>query len=237
MKLQVGKETVLIISDTQIPFHHPDAFEFLKALKKQYKPTQVVHIGDVLDQHALSFWDQDPDGLSAGQELEASREHLEKLYKLFPKVKVCTANHDCRVYRKAVKAGIPKAYLKDYNEWFGAPKGWEWDDRHVIDGIVYTHGDSGGGGIYAARKQAEQNMRSTVIGHFHSNFQIHYMANSDELVFGMGVGSLIDHKAYAFNYGKKMLRKCIMGTGVVVKGLPVLHPMLLNEKGRWIGEL
>lgn len=237
MKLKIGKETVLVISDTQIPFHHPDTFKFLQALKDEYKPTQVVHIGDVLDQHAMGFWDSDPDGMSAGDELKASRKYLEQLYKMFPKVKVCTSNHDCRVYRKAIKYGIPRAYMRDYREWFDAPKGWEWNDRFIIDGIIYAHGDGGSGGQYAAKVQAAKNMRSTVIGHFHSNMHIHYMANQDELVFGMNVGSLVDHKAYAFEYGRKMITKSIMGTGLVVRGLPVLHPMLLNKNGRWIGRL
>lgn len=237
MQLNIGKEVVLVISDTQFPFHHPDTFDFLQALKDEYKPTKIVHIGDVLDQHAMGFWDSNPDGMSAGDELEAARPHLERLYEMFPEVMVCTSNHDCRVYRKALSHGIPTAYLKSYREWFNAPDGWTWDDRFVIDEVVYTHGDGGSGGMYAAKNQAAVNMRSTVIGHFHSNFQLMYMANSDSLVFGMGVGSLINHKAYAFQYGQKCPRKSIIGTGMVVQGLPVLHPMVLNKEGRWIGHL
>ena len=45
-------KSVLVISDLHIPYHHPDAFKFLAALKKKYKPDLVVNIGDEIDQHS-----------------------------------------------------------------------------------------------------------------------------------------------------------------------------------------
>ena len=55
-------ECVLVISDLHIPYHHPQSFDFLKAIKKKYKDIDlVVNIGDELDQHGLSFHDTDPD--------------------------------------------------------------------------------------------------------------------------------------------------------------------------------
>ena len=39
-------ERILVISDMHVPFHHPDAFDFLRALKKKYKPDRIVCIGD-----------------------------------------------------------------------------------------------------------------------------------------------------------------------------------------------
>ena len=42
-------KSVLVISDLHIPYHHPQAFDFLKALKAKYKPDHVVNIGDELD--------------------------------------------------------------------------------------------------------------------------------------------------------------------------------------------
>ena len=62
-------KSILVISDLHIPYHHRDSFEFLKALKKKYKPDLVVNIGDEIDCHALSFHDSNPDLPSAGDEL------------------------------------------------------------------------------------------------------------------------------------------------------------------------
>ena len=37
---------ILVISDTHIPYHHKDSIDFLKAIKRKYKPDRVIHIGD-----------------------------------------------------------------------------------------------------------------------------------------------------------------------------------------------
>ena len=59
-------QSILVISDQHMPYEHPDMFEFLEAVKKKYKPTLVVNIGDEVDKHALSFHDSDADLPSAG---------------------------------------------------------------------------------------------------------------------------------------------------------------------------
>ena len=66
-------DRILCISDLHIQAHHPQSFDFLKALKKKIKPDLVVNGGDELDKHALSFHDSDPDLPSAGDELRISK--------------------------------------------------------------------------------------------------------------------------------------------------------------------
>jgi predicted phosphodiesterase len=61
---------ILVISDQHMPFQHPDMFDFLSAIKKRYKPTRIVNIGDEIDNHDLSFHDSDKDLPSAGYELK-----------------------------------------------------------------------------------------------------------------------------------------------------------------------
>ena len=74
-------KSILIISDTHIPYHHPDLIPFLKAVKKEYKPDKIVHIGDEIDKHAMSFHDSDPDLPSAGDELKLSLPVIKELEK------------------------------------------------------------------------------------------------------------------------------------------------------------
>jgi hypothetical protein len=62
------EKCILVISDQHMPYHHPQMMDFLKAIKKKYKPTRIVNIGDELDHHAMSFHDSDPDLPSAGDE-------------------------------------------------------------------------------------------------------------------------------------------------------------------------
>lgn len=236
LKENIKKNTVLVISDTQFPFQHKDTFTFLAAVAKKYKPTQVVHIGDEVDLAAMSDFDHDPDGYSAGHELTKALESMRILYKMFPKVKVCISNHTARPFRKAFKHGIPKAFLKGYHEFMEAPKGWSWSDKWEIDGVIYEHG-IGQSGVLGALKAATGNMQSTVIGHLHAFAGISYSANPRHLIFGFNVGCLIDIHAYAFAYGKHFKQKPIIGCGVVIEGIPTFVPMQLTEKGRWTGKL
>jgi hypothetical protein len=233
-------ETVLVISDLQIPFQHKDTFEFLHAVKTAYKPTEVVNIGDEVDMHALSDYVHDPDGYSPGHELEAALEVLhEELYSCFPKSKVCISNHTSRPFRRAEACGIPRKFLRDYAEFLEAPEGYEWRDYWIIDGVRYEHGDAlqGGVGATATRNAPLRNMRSTVFGHFHSNAGIQYVASPEALYFGFNVGCLIDFKAYAFKYAHKTKNRPVLGCGIVDEGIPTFVPMLLDKRGRWVGRL
>ena len=228
------KHRVLVIPDTQAPFQHADTLPFLYAVKKKYRTNKVVHLGDEMDFHALSDYNHDPDGYSAGHELERGLEFMHLLYDMFPNVDVCTSNHTARPFRKAYKHGIPKAFLRDYHEFLEAPKGWKWADKHVIDGVIYEHGE-GQSGANGALKAALGNMQSTCIGHLHAFAGIQWSANPRHLVFGFNVGCLIDKDAYAFAYGKHFKNKPIIGCGVVLEGIPLFVPMQLDKKGRWTG--
>jgi hypothetical protein len=235
MILKPGKLNVLVISDLQIPFHHKDAFEFLQWIVKEYGPfDEVVCIGDEIDNHALSSYEHNPDGYSAGHELEYALSFLHELYIIFPTVKVVTSNHTARPFRQAYKHGIPRAFLKDYKEFLQAPEGWEWRDHWIVDGVYYFHGE-GVGGVSPALNAVRKYMRPIVFGHTHAGAGIHYLASSTELMFGFDVGCLIDNDTYAFEYGKHFANKPIIGTGIILKGVPQFIPMLLDEEGRWLG--
>lgn len=229
-----GKQTVLVISDTHEPFAHKDALDFLRWAKQKYQPTQVVHIGDEIDAHALGDWEHDPDGYSAGHELKVGLERMKEYYKLFPKVLACRSNHTDRPLRQAFSAGIPLAYMREHKEFMQAPKGWEWKDQHEIDGVMYEHG-IGFSGYNGALNCALKNGCPTVIGHIHSHAGILYSADSRRIIFGCNVGCLIDKDAYAFRYGKNLKHKPILSVGIIKKGVPMILPMLLDSSGRWLG--
>lgn len=239
MQLKTNKEKVLVIPDLQIPYEHKDALRFVQTVHDEIVPdaTRIVCIGDEVDQHALSRFDPDPDADGAGPELLLAVRRLRRWYDAFPEVDVCMSNHTRRVYKKAFHAGIPEAYLRPVNEWIEAPEGWIWHEREVVvGGVRYEHGDAQGG-MYAARTLAVRNRQSTVIGHHHSHGGINYIANDDELIFGMNAGCLIDIRSPAFKYAKLAAFKPTLGCGVVINGVPYWIPMLTRKNGRWTGEL
>jgi len=76
---------------------------------------------------------------------------------------------------------------------------------------------------------------SCVQGHFHESMSVQYWGNPLGLYWSMQVGCLIEKRSLAFEYCKNNLKRPLIGIGVIKNGLPVLEPMILNEKGRWVG--
>lgn len=230
-------KSVLVISDLHIPYHHPDAFDFLKALKKKYKPDLIVNIGDELDHHAISMHEHNPDLLSAGDELKASRVYIRELEQIFPEMSLVHSNHSSLVYRRALKYGLPKDYLRSYNEFLGVGKGWTWVDDLTItlsdnSRCFFTHGLSAN-----VLQVAMQYGMNTVQGHYHTKFSIGYYSNPDALIWGMQVGCLIHQKSMAFDYAKNFKSRFVVGCGMIIEGQPKLMPMVLKEDGRWIQKI
>ena len=227
---------ILVISDLHIPYHHKDSFDFLRAVKKQYKPDKIINIGDLLDFHAINMHTHDPDLYSPGHELAKSKEYVKELESIFPVVTEVDSNHSSMVYRRALKYGMSREFLKDYGDFLGT-KHWDWvDDLTLTMGnkqrCFFTHGRS------ADILKVSQTMgMSAVQGHYHTKFLISWWANPDNLFFGMNVGCLINQKSLAFAYAKNFKTRFILGCAVVLDGIPRLLPMVLDDDGNWIKKL
>lgn len=228
---------ILVISDMHIPYHHKDAFKFLGKLKKVFKPTRVINIGDEVDNHGISFHDSDPDLMSAGDELIASRKYIKQLEKMFPRMDLVHSNHGSLSYRRGKAGGIPRHFLREYDDVLGVGKGWKWHEEIVVNvsehqDIIFRHQFSAN-----VLKAAEQMGCCCVQGHYHSKFEISYTSSPRNLNWGMTVGCLIDKKSLAFEYNKLQVKRPILGVGVIENGLPMLIPMVLDKDGNWTGKI
>ena len=227
---------LLLLSDHHAPYNHRDAVDFYAAIKHKYKPTRVVHVGDEVDAHATSFHDSDPDLPSAGEELKRAIKALRPLYELFPKVDLVDSNHGSMVYRKGKHHGIPRKYLRDYGDILEAPPGWQWHNHLLIklprkQTLYVCHGSRKDG------MRLAQTMGCCVVqGHYHTEFNIKYSSSPAQLYWSMQVGCMIDDDSLAFHYNKTTDLRPIIGCGIIIDGLPKLLPMVLNKRGRWIGE-
>jgi len=208
------QNNVGVIADTHLPFEHPDYLSFCKQAFKKYKCKTIVHIGDLVDNHAISYHEHDPNGWSPAEEMEVADGRLKQWFLAFPKVKLCRGNHDSLVDRKGKTVGLPRRCFQAYREIWGLPKGWEDAFEFEIDGVLYKHG-TGYGGKYGHVQAAIDARQSTVIGHLHSSFGTEWIANSKQIIFGMNVGCGLHRKSYAFAYGKDFRRKPILGVGIV----------------------
>lgn len=228
------QNNLLIIPDTHAPYHHEDAIAFLEAVKERYKPKQVIHLGDEVDQHAMSFHDSDPDLPSAGEELVKARLFIAELASLFPDMQICDSNHGSLVHRRAKAHGIPRDAIVPYREYLRAPDGWEWGFEFEHQGVLFAHGDGKTGNIESAMKEE---MMSVAFGHHHSKFSIVYKHTRNGVYFGMNCGCLIDQHSPAFSYAKKGSKRPALGCGLLINGQPMLIRMILDANNRWTGEL
>lgn len=231
---QGDNSRVLILSDIHFPYQHKDLFKFLQHLKDKYNPTRVICMGDETDGHALSFHDSDPDLPSAGDELRRALPFVQELYKMFPEMDILDSNHGSLVYRKAKHHGVPKHYIKSYNDVLGVGDGWKWSYDLTIDlpngtKCYFHHGKSPD-----VVKLSQVMGMSAVQGHYHSVFKVDYWANPNGLYFGMQTGCLVDRDAYAFAYENCNLKKPIIGTGLIIDSHPILEPLIMDGAGNWI---
>ncbi len=222
---------ILVISDTQAPFHHPDFFPFIKYLSKKLNPTRVIHIGDEVDYSFLSFHGTHVDGISPSVEMQLSQDFVSELASIFPVMDLIESNHGALPYRKAKAHGIPRALMREYREVLGAPQGWKWHPRLDVTlrtgkKCRFAHGLSGNASLSAL----DLGM-CVVQGHYHSKFELIHKGH----LWGMTVGCLIDDTHEVFSYNKTQSKRPQLGCGVIVDGRPELIPMVLNELGRWVG--
>ena len=219
-----------IIGDTHVPYEHKDYLAFCKRTFKKHKCNRIIHIGDLIDHHALSFHESEPMLKGAQGELLDARERLKPWYKAFPKLTVILGNHDRIPARQLKKIGIDsEVWMRPIEQVYDFPNGWNTAQEVVIDNVLYHHGETAGG-VNGFRNDAISRMCNTVSGHNHSNAGISATASQHRLVWGMAVGCGVDNKSMAFVYGKHFKNKPIVGCGTVINGKPDIHLMNLGEK-------
>ncbi len=207
---------ILVIGDLHEPFCLDGYLEFCVEQYKTYNCNQVIFIGDILDNHAFSYHEPDPDGMSAGMELQESIKKISKWYDAFPYADVCIGNHDRLAARKSFTGGIPKAWLKTYNEVLGTPN-WNWVESIVYDNVLYEHGEGG-----QAKTKAKNNLMSSVCGHTHTEAYSLWYVGKRYRIFATQVGCGVDSKTYAAAYAKNFKKQAI-GCAVILNNgtLPI----------------
>jgi len=207
---------ILVIGDLHEPFCLDGYLDWCLEQYETFNCNQVVFIGDILDNHAFSYHEPDPDGLSAGYELEKSIEKVAKWYNAFEYADVCIGNHDRMAARKGMSGGIPSVWIKSYNEVLGTPN-WNWVESVAYDNVLYEHGEGG-----QASTKAKNNMMSSVCGHTHTITYVQWFCGKRYRVFGMQTGCGVDSTSYAAAYAKNFKKQSI-GCSVVLNNgtLPI----------------
>jgi hypothetical protein len=219
---------VLAVSCTHAPCMLPKFPAFLSKVWDKYQCNRFVHLGDLVDNAAISYHEKHSALSSAPEEYKKAKKQVQEITKRFPKADFLIGNHDALGERQAVTIGLLPEWLRDFNDIWGLPKAWKVHTRYTeleVDGTIYIHGDSGKGGQFGAVKTAMSKFQNLVGGHLHGEAGCWYYANGNARIFGMNVGCGVDHKALAQEYGRKFVKKPIIGCGVVLDGFPIFIPM------------
>ena len=210
---------VLAIGDLHEPFCLPGYLKFCQETYAKYNCNRVIFIGDVIDSHYSSFHETDPDGMGGGDELQLAINKLSRWVEAFPVADITVGNHDRIISRKAFSGGIPKAWIKPFNEVLGAPD-WNFCDRVVVDGVQYIHGEGG-----TASTKCRADMMNTVQGHLHTQCYTQHFVGANFRVFGTQLGCGIDHDSYAMGYAKRG-KKPAIGCGVIIDGKTAINELM-----------
>jgi hypothetical protein len=213
---------ILIIGDLHEPFTKKGYLEFCRKQQEIYNCGTIIFIGDLIDNHYSSYHETDPDGYSAGEELDLAIQNIQEWYYTFPQATVIIGNHDRLVYRKAFTSGVSKRWIKEYSEVLETPC-WRFVENLNLFGINFNHGEGG-----TARNRAKSELQSQVQGHLHTQLYSEFLVGANYIIFGLQVGCGVDNKSYAMAYGRNF-KKPAIGCGVVLNEgkLPIAIPMKL----------
>ena len=200
---------VLVIGDLHEPFCLDTYLTFCIDKYYEYNCTEVVFIGDVIDNHYSSYHETSADGMGGLAELDLAIKRISRWRNAFPMATVIIGNHDRIIMRKAQTSAIPSKWIKSYKEVLEVPE-WNFVERYEQDGVQYIHGEGG-----TARTKCRADMMNTVQGHLHTQAYCEHYVGKNFRVYGMQVGCGINHKSYAMAYAKYGKRPAV-GVGVVL---------------------
>lgn len=204
-----------VIPDIHCPFTDIKYLKWLIEIFEKWNVTKIVCLGDAIDSHTISSHIASPDAMGTITEYKKALNILEKYYKVFPYVKYCRGNHDVRLFKKAAVNGIPSEFMKSFRDLYNVPKTWDIADKHIINNVLYTHGES-----FSSRNAITSvtsiTHKSTVLGHAHTQAGVFYTNSGFDELFCMYCGCLLNEKDYAFNYASNNKYKSVLGCGIVV---------------------
>jgi len=76
--LTAQERRILIIGDLHEPFSLDGYYQHCVDTYQRWNCNHVVFIGDIIDNHYSSYHETDPDGISAGDELELAINKLQR---------------------------------------------------------------------------------------------------------------------------------------------------------------
>lgn len=216
---------VLVLGDLHFPAVHPGYLEWASGVGRAHKCDRVLAIGDVADLHCMTRFTREAGAPGIDEEYQQARTLAARAARLLScvgPVRVCIGNHDDRLLRRLVDAGVPTALRPAFNAVWGVD--WDWKYNHEIDGVWYAHGDTASG-LDPAANLARDLGTSVVIGHHHSRCGLTWQTTEAGSRFAMNVGCGVDAEHPMLAYCRRSTRRPVLACAVVLDGEPRLLRM------------
>jgi len=234
-KKKFDNRCIFFIGDLHYPYEHRDTEAFLKAVKKKYKPTRIVQVGDEVDGHAWSYHDAEPDLDGPGPEFKKAKKKMQNLQDIFKTIQFIESNHGSLHVRKSKTHGIPSGFIKSYQDAWGVSENFTWHFELLIKGPdkkdTYVHHSRGANVLQISQAFG----KNVVQGHHHNKQCIQYWTSGYQTYFGAFTGCFVDVDCLSQAYGKNNIKKPLLGGLLMVDGAPRILRMNLKSNGRWDG--
>ena len=229
--MSILKGNIGIMSDSQLPFEDPDSLKFYRKIAKKYNIKHWFHVGDLVDGYNWSRYDKHPSAPNPDEEVEMVRKRFKQWGKYFPNVNCIIGNHDARLMKSLVTAGLSEKIMpfsRCMKTIFNAPDGWTFHESLIIKTkggpFRLLHGDETGCSSIPYRT-ITKTLMSAIKGHFHSSSYVCHRNVNGKLIYDVQVGCTMGDNTVASKYNKRDTLRPLKNCAVILDGVPHIIPM------------
>lgn len=173
----------IAIADFHVPFHDEQTVSLILDRIRDVSPSIVVICGDLIDFYTISRWKKDPNKLTFDQEIDATREILDRIRDVCPTATkyYIQGNHEER-FESYLLTEAPALYgkylslqsllgISDFQYINVKQLVVDTGKPFNINGLYHLHGHelvgSGYSAVYVARKMFNKTFENILFGHYH----------------------------------------------------------------------
>jgi metallophosphoesterase superfamily enzyme len=203
---------ILVVPDVHCPYHHERAWRTMIAAAREYKPTHIVILGDLVDCFQVSDHERTlARGMSLKDELSVAGTLLDDLDSLGASTKYfLQGNHEKRIERYLANKAPELVGLVSLEDSLRLDeRGWKWVPyrRDVRLGKVYFCHDAGYAGVNAVRQTRARYEGNVVLGHVHRAATVFEGDARGQAHFGLCPGWLGDPDSLAVDYTSSIQKR------------------------------
>jgi predicted phosphodiesterase len=198
-------KTIVCVSDLQIPYHDKRAVANLAKFIKEFKPDEVVSVGDEMDMQTISKWSKGTH-LEWERSIGKNRDETTRILEQLQVKHLIRSNHTDRLFNTVMMRapgllGLPELELKNFLRLDELGATYHEKPYELAPNWLLFHGDEGNVQPTAgatALGLAKRSGMSVVCGHTHRMGLTHhtqtYAGGTPKVVWGLEVGNLMDYK-------------------------------------------